>query len=96
MGIKVTSKFTKKDSSTGSYSNSGMNALIDTYFDAGKITQKPVKKVNDLVETYTTVFKDMKSLLEFTDETVNKNNHVSRDQWCKDNNVSYERSHVEE
>ena len=96
MGIKVTSKFTKKDSSTGSYSNSGMNALIDTYFDAGKITQKPVKKVNDLVETYTTVFKDMKSLLEFTDETANTDNDKTRDQWCKDNNVSYERSNVEE
>ena len=50
MGIKVTSKFTKKDSSTGSYSNSGMNALIDTYFDAGKITQKPVKKVKTVAK----------------------------------------------
>ena len=31
--------------------------LINTYFDAGKITQKPVKTIDGLKETYTTVFK---------------------------------------
>ena len=45
--------------------NSDILTLIDTYFDAGKITQKPVKSEDGLKEIYTTIFKDETSFNEF-------------------------------
>lgn len=93
MTVKVISKFTKKDSSTGSYANSDIDSKIESYFKDGKIIQKPVKKVDGLVETYTTIFKDTESLNKFR-----KNFHLEedREKWLKDNNVSFEIEYVEE
>ena len=93
MTVKVISKFTKKDSSTRSYTNSDIDSKIESYFKDGKITQKPVKKVDGLVETYTTIFKDTESLNKFR-----KNFHLEedREKWLKDNNVSFEIEYVEE
>jgi len=93
MTVKVISKFTKKDSSTGSYTNSDIDSKIESYFKDGRITQKPVKEVDGLVETYTTIFKDTESLNKFR-----KNFHLEedREKWLKDNNVSFEIEYVEE
>ena len=93
MTVKVISKFTKKDSSTGSYTNNDIDSKIESYFKDGKIIQKPVKKVDGLVETYTTIFKDTESLNKFR-----KNFHLKedREKWLKDNNVSFEIEYVEE
>jgi hypothetical protein len=63
--------------------------LIDTYFDAGKITQKPVKAVDGLKETYTTVFKDQASFDEFLDEGASNANLNSLQTFCDENEVKY-------
>jgi len=63
--------------------------LIDTYFDVGKITQKPVKTVDGLKETYTTVFKDQASFDEFVDEAAAVDNLNSLQTFCDENNVTY-------
>ena len=64
--------------------------LIDTYFDAGKIEQKPVKVVDGLTETYTTIFKDRESYDEFsTDGGIDEANRVKREKYCADNTISW-------
>ena len=62
--------------------------LIDTYFDAGKITQKPVKAVDGLKETYTTVFKDQASFDEFKVEEAATSNLNSLETFCAENSVT--------
>ena len=64
--------------------------LIDTYFDAGKITQKPVKVVDGLIETYTTIFKDEASYDEFRlEQDTILANETKRDKYCSDNTISW-------
>ena len=63
---------------------------IDTYFDAGKITQKPVKVVDGLIETYTTIFKDESSCNEFlSDGDANDTHFEELQKWCTDNSISW-------
>tara|TARA_B100002019_G_scaffold286319_1_gene296613 strand:+ start:1776 stop:2060 length:285 start_codon:yes stop_codon:yes gene_type:complete len=94
MAIKVITTFTKSDESTESYSNDAINSQIEKYFDSGKITQKPVKEVDGLVETYTTTFKDRASLDQFKLDFAGK--EIDRQRWLDDNNVSFEIRYVEE
>ena len=63
--------------------------LIDTYFNAGKITQKPVLVEDGLTSTYTTVFKDLDSFNEFKTEQVHKDNYATRATHCANNSISY-------
>ena len=63
--------------------------LIDTYFDAGKITQKPVKVVDGLTETYTTIFKDRASYDEFTAESACTSNLTNMSTYCTDNGIIF-------
>ena len=67
--------------------NTDILNLIDTYFDAGKITQKPVKSEDGLKETYTTIFKDETSFNEFIAESVSISNKNALDTFCDNNNV---------
>ena len=94
MATKVITTFTKSDGSTESYSYDAINSQIEKYFNSGEITEKPVKKVDGLVETYTTTFKDQASLKKFKLDFNGKEAH--REQWLKDNNVSFEIEYVEE
>ena len=66
-------------------------SLIDTYFDAGKITQKPAKVVDGLTETYTTIFKDRASYDEFASESTEQReaNNNKRESYCSDNSISW-------
>ena len=64
--------------------------LIDTYFDAGKIEQKPVKVVDGLTETYTTTFKDEDAWMEFqSDGGIDEANRVKKEKYCADNSISW-------
>ena len=63
--------------------------LIDTYFNAGKITQKPVLVEDGLTSTYTTVFKDLDSFNDFKTEQVHKDNYATRATHCANNSISY-------
>ena len=63
--------------------------LIDTYFDAGKITQKPTKSVDSLTETWTAVFKDKVSFDEFSNESASKSNLTNMSTYCTDNGIIF-------
>ena len=64
--------------------------VSDTYFDAVKITQKPVKVVDGLTETYTTIFKDESSCNEFlSDGDANDTHFEELQKWCTDNSISW-------
>ena len=63
--------------------------LIDTYFDAGKITQKPTKTVDGLTETWTTIFKDEDTFDKFADEDAAKNNLNNMETYCDVNAISW-------
>jgi hypothetical protein len=71
------------------FQQSDMTTLIDSYFDQGKILQKPVKTVSGLTETYTTVFKDETSYFEFKNETATSSHVENRLNFCNDNLVSW-------
>ena len=69
---------------------SAVKDLIDTYFDAGKITQKPVKVVDGLIDTYSTIFKDEASYDEFRlEQDTILANETKRDKYCSDNSISW-------
>lgn len=63
--------------------------LLDTYFNAGKITQKPVLVEDGLTSTYTTVFRDLDAFNEFKTEQVHKDNFAARADYCTTNSISY-------
>ena len=63
--------------------------LINSYFDAGKIEQKPVLEENGLTSTYTMVFKDVASFDEFKSEPAQVENYANRQTHCNDNSISY-------
>jgi hypothetical protein len=63
--------------------------LIDTYFDAGKVTQKPVLVEDGLNSTYTTIFDSEADHLEFIDEVLNIANSDIRETYCSDNSITY-------
>ena len=64
--------------------------LIDTFFDAGKITQKHTKSVEGLTETWTTIFKDYDSYIELAHGAMNQENIGTREKYCSDNNILFE------
>lgn len=63
--------------------------LINSYFDSGKIEQKPVLEEDGLTSTYTMVFKDLASFDEFKDEPTQLENFHYRQTYCNDNSISY-------
>ncbi len=82
--------YTKPNAETNiDFWTSDILTLIDTYFDAGKITQKPTKTVDGLTETWTAVFKDKESFDEFTDESASKSNLTNLTNFCKEKGISW-------
>ena len=63
--------------------------LIDTYFNAGKILEKPVKSEDGLTTTWTTVFESAAALNEFGDEDVAMQNSQTRETHCATHSISY-------
>ncbi len=65
-------------------------AKVNEYFDSGKIVQKPEKVEDGLTTTWTIVFKDTDSYLDFKEELIVKNNHVVREDHCTEYSISYD------
>lgn len=63
--------------------------LINTFFDAGKITQKPVESVDGLTFTYTLVFANQSDFDEFCLNSAASANNVARADHCSSNSISY-------
>lgn len=91
MSYTVKTVYTKPNAETEIHFWDGtpIMSLIDTYFDAGKITQKPVKVIDGLTETYTTIFKDEESFNEFSNDSgIDEANKIARENYCADNSIS--------
>ena len=63
--------------------------LIDSYFNAGKIIQKPTKTEDGLTTTFTTIFNTQEDKIAFSQEEVVIANNNARVQHCEDNLISY-------
>ena len=63
--------------------------LIDSYFNAGKIIQKPTKTEDGLTTTFTTIFNTQEDKIAFSQEEVVIANNNAREQHCEDNLISY-------
>ena len=59
------------------------------FFNAGKITQKPVESVDGLTHTYTMIFNNETSSDEFRAESVANDNFTVRANHCNSNSISY-------
>jgi len=82
--------YTKPNAETNiDFWTSDILTLIDTYFDAGKITQKPTKTVDGLTETWTAVFKDKESFDEFSSESACESNLTNMSSYCNEKKISF-------
>jgi hypothetical protein len=90
MSYTVKNIYTRPNESvTINFVQSDLLTLIDSFYDQGKILQKPVKTVSGLTETYTTIFKDEASYVEFKGSDASHNNWVNRNNFCSANLVSW-------
>ena len=63
--------------------------LINTMFDAGKITQKPVESIDGLTHTYTVIFTRESDFKDFCINPAASENHNTRQTHCNENSISY-------
>ena len=63
--------------------------LINTMFDAGKITQKPVETIDGLNYTYEMIFANEEAFTEFKSQAAAVDNQNTRIAHCSDNSISY-------
>lgn len=90
MSYTLTNRYTKpNDSVEINFWSNDILTLIDSYFDQGKITQKPVKTVDGLNETWTTIFNNQDSYNQFKQEPANLQNGNDLKNFCNENLVSY-------
>ena len=67
----------------------GLYDLVDTMFNEGKITQKPIRTTDGLNETFEIVFADESSYFEWKENAVVKDNYATRLEHCNANSISY-------
>ena len=90
MSYKTTVTYTKPNAETALHTPAvEFTNLIDTYFDAGKITQKPVLVEDGLNLIYTTIFNSEADHLEFIDEDLSVTNSNFRETHCSDSSITY-------
>ena len=90
MSYKVRTIYTKPNAEVSLHTPSTeYTALIDTYFNAGKITEKPVESIDGLTHTYTMIFNNEASCDEFKAESVAAGNFTIRENHCNSNSISY-------
>ena len=90
MSYKVRTIYTKPNAEVSLHTPSTeYTALIDTYFNAGKITQKPVESIDGLTHTYTMIFDSEASSNEFKAESLAGDNFIARQNHCTSNKISY-------
>ena len=63
--------------------------LINTMFDDGKITQKPVETIDGLNYTYEMIFANEEAFNEFSVQEVADQNYNTRATHCANNTISY-------
>ena len=90
MSYKVRTIYTRPNAEVSLHTPSTeYTAVIDTYFNAGKITEKPVESIDGLTHTYTMIFDSEASCNEFKAESVTADNFTARASHCTSNSISY-------
>ena len=90
MSYKVRSKYTKPNAEASLHTPpAGLTTLINTMFDAGKITQKPVETIDGLNYTYEIIFANEAAYNEYNSEVVVNENYNTRLEHCNANSISY-------
>ena len=89
MSYKVKLKYTKPSAEVSLLSPSAelMN-LINSYFDAGKITQKPVETIDGLNYTYEIVYLNKAAASEFLNTSTHEEHNLARETYCANNNIT--------
>ena len=67
----------------------GLYDLVDTMFNEGKITQKPIRTTDGLNETFEIVFADESAYNEWKGSAVVHENKTTRSEHCNANSISY-------
>ena len=90
MSYKVRVNYTKPSAEVSLHTPSaGYTNLINTMFDAGKITQKPVETIDGLNYTYEMIFANEEAFNEFLESEFTTENYNTRESHCSSNSISY-------
>ncbi len=90
MSYKVKVKYTKPSADVSLHTPpTAYINLINTMFDDGKITQKPVETIDGLNYTYEIIFVNEAAYVEFTDNEVANINYNTRADHCTTHSISY-------
>ena len=90
MSYIVRSKYTKPSAEVSLHTPpAGLTTLINTMFDAGKITQKPVETIDGLNYTYEIIFANEAAYNEYNSEAVVNENYNTRLEHCNANSISH-------
>ena len=90
MSYKVRTIYTKPSAEVSLHTPSAeYTELINAYFEAGKITQKPVESIDGLTHTYTMIFDSEASSNEFKAESLASDNFITRQNHCDNYKISY-------
>ena len=90
MSYKVRARYTKPNAEVSLHTPPvGYTNLINTMFDSGKITQKPVETIDGLNFTYEMIFANEEAFNEFSVQEVAEQNYNTRATHCANNTISY-------
>jgi len=90
MSYKVRAIYSKPNAEVSLHTPpEGLIDLINTMFDAGKITQKPVRTIDGLTETFEIIFADKAAFDEWNNNVLVTDNYAARLEHCNANSISY-------
>ena len=90
MSYKFRATYTKPNAEVSLHTPpAGLYDLVDTMFNEGKITQKPVRTIDGLNETYEIIFADKAAYDEWNSKAVVTNNYAARLEHCNANSISF-------
>ena len=90
MSYKVKVKYTKPSADVSLHTPpTAYINLINTMFDDGKITQKPVETIDGLNYTYELIFANEEAFNEFIEQDIATENYNTRASHCSNNSISY-------
>ena len=89
MSYKVKLKYTKPSAEVSLPTPSAeLIDLINNYFDAGKITQKPIETIDGLNYTYEIVYLNKAAASEFLNTSTHEKHDLARETYCANNNIT--------
>ena len=90
MSYKVRTIYTKPSAEVSLHTPpADYTNLINSYFEAGRITQKPVESIDGLTHTYTVIFTRESDFKDFCINSAASANHNIRQTHCNENSISY-------